>query len=65
MTIIKENTFNGCSSLVNVTIPPNLVSIEAYAFRCCESLKQIKISSNTKINKDAFSDCPSLEITFL
>ena len=70
---IKSNGFNGsfegCSSLTQITIPSSVTSIGESAFRGCSSLTQITFtipSSVTSIGEFAFSYCPSLtQITIL
>ena len=37
-TIIDQGAFYGCKSLTSITIPSNVISIEAYAFSNCNSL---------------------------
>lgn len=41
ITVIKENTFYGCTSLTSVTISKRVTSIEFSAFYGCTSLKKI------------------------
>jgi hypothetical protein len=62
LTSIGDNTFQGCSSLNNITIPTGLTSIGAGAFSDCSELesevnnyKAFKISKNKK-----YYCCPNL-----
>ena len=61
MTSISGNTFYGCSSLANITIPSSVTSIGVTAFRGCSSLTSIVIpSSVTSIGDTAFQNCTKL-----
>lgn len=42
-THIGHSTFNGCSSLEEVSLPSTLKSIGSYAFSGCESLKELYV----------------------
>jgi putative cell wall-binding protein len=56
-----EFAFQGCASLVSITIPSRVTSIESRAFEGCTSLASVTIpSSVTSIGSDAFSNCVSL-----
>lgn len=60
-TIIGENTFRSCQSLINVSMP-NVKGIGKYAFNGCDSIANITLpSSLVCIDKYAFADCTSLE----
>ena len=41
VTSIEKSTFEGCSSLTEVTIPKSVTSIESYAFHDCEALATV------------------------
>ncbi|MGI6359509.1 MAG: leucine-rich repeat protein [Acholeplasmatales bacterium] len=57
---IGEDAFKNCSSITNITLPNNLTSIGAYAFRGA-GIPSITIpSSMTTISNYAFSYCTSL-----
>ena len=55
----------GCTSLREITLPPNLTEIGRFAFSSCTSLSEIALPPNlTDIGGCAFSECTSLsEIT--
>ena len=61
--VIKEGTktiassaFSKCTSLISITIPDSVTSIDDYAFSNCSSLTSITISDSVKsIGRDAFS----------
>ena len=61
MTSIESNTFTGCSSLTQISIPNSVTSIGSYAFQICSSLTQISIPDGvTSIGNNAFFGCNSL-----
>ncbi len=54
--------FSGCSSIVDVTLPDTIISIDDYAFYGCSSLESITIpDSVTSIGDYAFYGCSSLK----
>jgi len=65
-TTIQRCTFEGCQSLVRVTIPDTVTHIEDAAFNSCDSLRFIRLSINLEyIGWMAFYDCTSIEAVFL
>ena len=66
ITAIPDNAFNGCATLVTITLPSNLLSIGNYAFENCSSLVNIDIpKSVTTIGNYGFARCAGLSsITF-
>ncbi len=59
---IGNNTFGGCTKLVDISLSDNLSSIGASAFSGCSRLSTIKLPSSLKELKEAtFSGCPSLK----
>ena len=64
-TTIKENLFEGCSSLENVSIPTSVSKISDYAFKDCSGLRSLFIpSSVTSISTGAFVGCNNLYLAF-
>lgn len=60
-TTIKENLFEGCTSLENVIIPRTVTKISEFSFSGCVSLKSLFIpSSVAAISNDAFEGCDNL-----
>ena len=61
LTEIGYKAFEDCSSLISVTIPNGVTSIESTAFRYCSSLTSVTIpNSVTSIGVAAFGDCSAL-----
>lgn len=59
---IGNSAFKGCTNLDTITFSNNIVSIEAYAFYECRSLKNINIPDSVKeIGKAAFSWCTKMQ----
>ncbi len=58
---IPSGTFQNCSSVTNVTLPPSLDYIGSYAFFNCKKLSSIAIpGSVTNIGMSAFQGCSAL-----
>ncbi len=60
---IGSSTFKDCSSLASITIPDTVLIISTSAFENCTSLKNLSISSSSKlksIRRMAFKNCSSL-----
>ena len=58
---ITDNAFDGCVSLVKITLPEQITSIGNSAFNGCNNLKNIDIpDSVTSIGDYAFRGCSSL-----
>ena len=60
MTIIRNDTFEGCTALKNVTIPNSITSIIA-AFRNCTALTSITIPNSVTNIRYAFLGCTALK----
>lgn len=67
ITTLENNAFNGCSSLVEITLPASLTSIGPYALQNCSALTKVNGLGSTQVNKlasYAFQGCGALkEIT--
>ena len=62
LTVIGSAAFYGCENLQEITIAPNVETIEAEAFYGCASLQAISLSSKVKsIGEHAFDGCASLQ----
>ena len=58
---IADNAFEGCVSLVKITLPEQITTIGISAFEGCTNLKKIEIpDSVTSIGEHAFYGCTSL-----
>lgn len=61
LTTISDNTFAGCESLINISLPENVTSIGQGAFKDCKSLTVFTLRENMDyIAQDAFDGCDSL-----
>lgn len=60
-TVIGNCTFEGCSSLVDVSIPTSVATLGSYAFAGCESLESITLPE-TAVNLGSylFANCYNL-----
>lgn len=61
ITVINESAFEGIAASV-VYIPDTCTSIGKWAFRNCQSLRQIRIPANCAIGTDAFDGCNNVVI---
>ena len=58
---IGDQAFEGCTGMVQVTLPDTAAEIGSRAFAGCTGLKEIRLSENTEsIGSLAFSGCTSL-----
>ena len=58
---IADNAFEGCVSLVKITLPEQITTIGTSAFNGCTNLKKIAIpNAVTEIGGNAFNGCTSL-----
>ena len=61
VTTIKEETFNECNNLENLTLPASLTTIETKAFYECSNLSSLQIPKGvTSICEDSFLRCSNL-----
>ena len=64
-TTIKENIFEGCTSLTTLVIPSSVTKISNYAFKNCSSLQTLFVPAGvTTISSGAFEGCENLYLAF-
>ena len=67
ITTLPNNAFNGCTSLVEITLPASSTSIGTYVFQDCAALTKVNGLGSTQVTSlgpYAFQGCTSLvEIT--
>ncbi len=62
VTKIKDNAFEGCSSIPSVNIEAGLTYIAQFTFHQCTALTEVKLpDSLLRIYDQAFSDCTNLQ----
>jgi hypothetical protein len=62
VTFIYQQAFKNTDSLVSVTIPGSIVSIDYQAFARCDNLETVTMEEGLKdIWAEAFADCPKLD----
>ena len=58
---LNNSLFYMCYNLIEVILPPNIISIKEYCFRFCNSIVEIVIPDTLEeIKYQAFSDCYSI-----
>ena len=58
MTVIEEEIFSDCESLISLNLPKSVTSIESSVFYDCSSLTSVDLPEGvTSIGSDAFSGC--------
>ncbi len=61
VTTIESDTFNGCTTLKNISLPPTLTAIGECAFSGCTALSAVTIpDSVTDIHDMAFVNCDAV-----
>ena len=62
VTKIENDSFRGCASLAEVTLPTGLITLGDYSFSDCKALKKMVLPDSVAvINSYAFNNCSSLE----
>ena len=59
VNVVAKSCFTNCSSLKELYYSDLITYIGEWAFAYCSSLKRISISKHTKIDNNAFSNCPA------
>ena len=59
-TLIKNNAFNGCTSLTSITIPTNITFVEDSSFYGCTGITSLTVLGTTKYASNTFMNCTSL-----
>lgn len=66
VTTIRNNAFNGCSEIYEITIPESVKTIGEYAFAYCEKLISVKLpSAITEVPEGCFDHCSNLSSVVL
>ena len=65
LTSIAFETFRNCTSLASIKLPASCTTIESGAFRNCTSLRSVTLPADTKVNDDAFHNCPLINLLIL
>lgn len=59
---VSKKAFEGCKTVISITIPSSVKTIETEAFKNCTSLKSVKLAEGVEsITLHAFIGCISLE----
>ena len=62
VTKIEDDSFRGCASLAEVTLPAGLITLGQYSFSDCKALNNMVLPDSVAvINSYAFNKCSSLE----
>jgi len=57
---ITNHSFRNCTSLVRLRIPASVKKIKTNAFDGCINLKEVIFEGDTKVDANAFQNCPRL-----
>ena len=57
---ILSESFCNCTSLVKLRIPASVVRIQSGVFHGCTQLREVIFEGNTRVDEDAFQNCPNL-----
>ena len=59
---IKESAFWCCENLTSIIIHSSVTKIWKCAFLGCTSLTEVRIPKGCRVDKDAFYNCPNVQI---
>lgn len=58
LSIIPEKCFLGCTNLISIELPENIISVGNFGFAYCSNLKYIKAHNGLILGDYAFYGCP-------
>lgn len=65
VSTIAANAFDGCESIVQVTVPEAITTIGDYAFQGCTNLRRIKLPKSASYGRGVFQFCSNLDFVDL
>ena len=66
-TTIKEESFNGCTNMISVTIPLNVTYIDGSSFNSCSNLTTVTFANPEQVDicSCSFAECENLDTASL
>lgn len=65
LEVVRDNAFNGCTSLTDISIPKNISVLGKYSFANCTDLNRVQLASDSvlsEIGEGVFSNCTKLSV---